>query len=226
MRKCIFFALLLCVVAAGVAEAGQFRIGAHDMQRKGSRPHGWRESRLEIINHDDRGYAIDVDYRRNRLTFEHRSHGDIYIPGNSSITLVFDDDDNWQIFGDDESLEIEMRDGRTTTLRLETRFSRNQVGLFGSIDYGRYRSTKQLFRYADRSIRPGPTRSRAAPPPPARPQVHNPGPSQPTPQRLPAQSPTSPSPQPPRNDSRGPSLGAIVGGAIDSLIDDKPGPRR
>lgn len=229
------FVLLMCIAAAGVAEAGQFRIAPPSNMRKRQPPRNYRESYLEIVNDDDRGYAIDVDYRRNRLTLAYRDRGDIYVPGRSRITLVFDDDDNWRIDGDYQSLEIEIRSGRTSRLRLETRADRNRIGLFATVEGGR-RQSVQLFHYADRpghSNRPGGNR----PPPPApiaRPPVH-------TPQRPPSRphtppQPSRPTPPPPshgRNEpSTGAKVGAVVGGIIGSLIDDdKPdhrpgGPRR
>lgn len=192
MRKTMFWALLFCVATAGLAEAGQFRIAPPQNLRKRPPPRGYRESRLEIVNRDDQGYAIDVDYRRNRLQFEHRLRGDIYVPANSSIVLTFDDDDDWRIIGDQDSLDIQIRAGRTTTLRLETRANRNQVGLFATVDDGRRRTTAQLFKYTERR--------RPTPPPP------------PPPPQLPWREPAPP--------SRGAAIGAIVGGVIGSLVDD------
>ncbi|MDR0361640.1 MAG: hypothetical protein LBJ46_02990 [Planctomycetota bacterium] len=212
MKKCICLALLFCAAAAGVAAAGQFRINRPPDQRR--RPHrpGRRESRLEIVNRDDRGYAIDVDHRRNRLELQHRSRGDIFVPGNSGITLVFDDDDDWRIHGDGGSLEINIREGRTTTLQLETRKNRNQVGLFGTVDNGGRRNTAQLFGYA---VRPG---HNPPPPPPHRPPPPRPVPPPPPPPR------PGPGHRPPPSHDRGPSkgeaIGAIIGGLIGGLLDD------
>ncbi|MCC8180294.1 MAG: hypothetical protein LIP23_05210, partial [Planctomycetes bacterium] len=155
MRKCLSFVLLFCIAGAGLAEAGQFRIAPPSNMRKRQPPRGYRESRLEIVNEDDRGYAIDVDYRRNRLELQPRDRGDRYIPARSSVTLVFDDDDNWRIVGDHQALEIEIRSGRTTTLRLETRMNGRQFGLFGTVQNGRRHQAVQLFRYSDRPGRPG-----------------------------------------------------------------------
>ncbi|MDR1613700.1 MAG: hypothetical protein LBT97_13095 [Planctomycetota bacterium] len=203
MKKTLCFALLAVMAAAAFADAGQFRISRPHGPGRRRPPPGRRDSVLEITNNDDRGYAIDVDYRRNRLTFAHRSGGDIYLPGDSSrISLAFDDDDDWRIEGDHETLEIKMRDGRTTRLTLETRTSRNRIGLFGTVDDGRQRTTAQLFRYADRPGRPNghrpPPRPTPPPPPPSR-------------------------PAPPRKDS----LGAAIGNIIDNLVDDdRPGRRR
>lgn len=220
MRKHFFLTLLFCVFSAGVAPAGQFRIAPPQDQRKRQPPRNYRESRLEIVNNDDRGYAIDVDYRRNRLEFVHRAKGDIFIPANSRITLTFDDDDDWRILGDHESLNIEIRSGRTTTLRLETRMNKRQVGLFGTVENGGRKQTKQLFKYVER---------------PGRPQVHSPGPGS-RPGQVVAQpprpQPRQPTPPPPAPSKHGPqkgsSLGSVVGGVIDGFVDDKhgPGPRR
>lgn len=216
MRKGFLLGLLLCMAVGGIAEAGQFRITMPKELRKRQPPPGRRESRLDIINDDDWGYAIDVDYRRNRLEFQHRSSGDVYVPGNSRISLVFDDDDDWRIYGDNDWLNIEIRAGRTTTLRLETKRNRNQVGLFGTVNDGRQHYSKQLFRYSDR---PG----RNPAPPPA---SHTARPSSP-PRPAPAPAP-APRPQPGRPEpSKGAAVGAAVGGFIDALLDDdKPGRRR
>lgn len=139
MRKGFTLLLMFCLLMMGsLAFAGQYRIAPPNNMRKRPPPHGYRESRLEIVNNDDRGYAIGVDYRRNQLTLEQRDRGDMYVPGRSSATLVFDDDDNWRIYGDNDSLEIEIRSGRTTTLRLETRANRNRVGLFGTVTSGTF----------------------------------------------------------------------------------------
>lgn len=226
MRKGFTLLLMFCLLMAGsMALAGQYRITPPKNMRKRPPPSGYRESRLEIVNRDDRGYAISVDYRRNLLTLERRDRGDMYVPGNSSVTLLFDDDDNWRIYGDNESLEIEIRSGRTTTLRLETRANRNQVGLFGTVSSGRNQYSKQLFRYADRygdryNNRPG----------------RHPGQSQPG--RYPQQpvvigppSHNRPPPPPPihsplREPSKGDAIGKIVGGIIDSIVDNKDDHRR
>lgn len=196
MRKHLFLTLLFCIFATGVAHAGQFRIAPPQNQRKRQPPRDYRESRLEIVNNDDRGYAIDVDYRRNRLEFAHRAKGDIFVPANSRITLTFDDDDDWRILGDHESMKIEIRSGRTTTLRLETKMNRRQVGLFGTVENGGRRQTKQLFKYAERPGRPQMNRPGSKPTPavkpPAKPQPHQPTPP-----------PRQPTPQPPhRNDGK------------------------
>ena len=150
MGKKLFLALLFCMAVAGIADAGQFRISPPGNLRKRQPPPNYRASRLEIVNNDDRGYAIDVDYKRNRLEFEHRAKGDVYIPANSKITLVFDDDDDWRIYGDKGFLNIQIRAGRTTTLKLETKKSKHQVGLFGTVEEGKRQRTAQLFKYADR----------------------------------------------------------------------------
>lgn len=180
MKRALFFVMLLSMAFVTVAEAGQFRIAPPSNMRKRQPPRNYRPSRLEIVNRDDRGYAIDVDYRRNRLELVHRSRGDVYVPANSSITLVFDDDDNWLIVGDHESLEIEIRSGRTSTLRLETKMDRRRVGLFGTVESGGKRYSKQLFRYAERPVMSpgGNTRPSPVPPPPPPPLTRPPaGPS-------------------------------------------------
>lgn len=240
MKKSVLLLLLLCLPAAlaiETAEAGQYRIAPPAGMRKRQPPRDYRESRLEIINDDNRGYAIDVDYRRNSLTFVHRSRGDIFVPGNSSVTLIFDDDDNWRFYGDYEVLDIEIRSGRTSRLRLETRANRNQIALFGTVEIGGRRYSKQLFHYADR---PGPSRPPVVVQPGRPPVVVQPG--RPTPgspvvvlPSHPGQRPPPPAPiRPmPRADvpSTGAVLGSVVGGIVGGLIDnnrdrDRDGPRR
>lgn len=229
MRRGFSLLLLFCLFAAGfsgVAEAGQqYRIGAPNHMRKRQPKRGYKPSYLEIRNDDDRGYAIDTDYRRNYLTFVHRSSGDIYLPANSSITLVFDDDDNWFLFGDQDTLEIEIRSGRTTRLRLETRRSgRNQVGLFATVDNGRQKYSKQLFKYRDRQpvvvIQPTPQPVVVHPGRPKPPVVvHTP------PQPVYHTPPPPPAPiRPPYSHgydqpSTGAAVGAVVGGIVGGLID-------
>lgn len=238
MKKSLCLVLLLAFAAAGIAEAGQFRIAPPRDQRKRQPPPHYRESRLTIVNEDDRGYAIDVDYRRNRLELDPRSRGDIYVPANSRITLTFDDDDNWRIIGDNDSLEIEIRSGGVTTLRLETRMNRHQIGLFGTVNDGRRTRSVQLFRYADRPGRGRPNDNRHPAPPQAQPHQptpprqpnhpQQPGPQQPgRPQAGPQQpghsQPNAHQPTPPR----GPSAGSAIGGLLDRLLDDdRPPPRR
>lgn len=221
MRKgFIFVLLLLCMTAVTVAEAGQYRVSPPRDARKRPPPPGYRSSYLEIVNDDDRGYALELDYRRNRIQLVHRTRGDVYVPANSRITLVFDDDDNWYVLGDNDSLEVEIRQGRTTTLRLETRANRRQIGLFGTVENGPRRYSKQLFKYAERPSRPGPGYRPAPPPPITRPPlVTTPPPAPPRPTPPPPSRPT-----PPRGGhgpSTGEAIGAAVGGLIESLVDDK-----
>lgn len=223
MRKFLCVVVLLCIAAAGFAEAGQYRVAPPSNMRKRPPPPGRRESRLEIVNRDDRGYAIDVDYRRNRLELQHRASGNMYVPANSSVVLTFDDDDDWHILGDYESLDIEIRAGRTTTLRLETKMNRNQVGLFATVNDGRRQYSKQLFKYADRPGRPGrPGMGHKPPPPPkpiSRPPLAQPYPSYPSYPSHPSQPPYHGRP----GYSSNPSVGDVVGKAIDSLIgNDQP----
>lgn len=224
MKRVLFTVLLACMAVGVVAEAGQYRIAPPRDQRRRQPPANYRESRLEIVNDDDRGYAIDVDYRRNRLELVHRARGDIYVPARSRITLTFDDDDNWHILGDYEVLDIEIRAGRTTTLRLDTKMNRRQYGLVGTVEDGPRRYSKQLFRYADRA---GPVAHQ-----PSRPGQHQPSrPSQPPPPPAPiTPPPLSRHPSAPRYQSPGPgrheppkgsSIGAAVGGLIEGLVDNK-----
>lgn len=219
MKRGFSLFLLFCLLAAGVtgmAEAGQYRVSPPSNMRKRQPPRNYRPSYLEIRNDDDRGYAIDTDYRRNRLTFVHRSSGDIYLPANSSITLVFDDDDNWYLYGDQDTLEIEIRSGRTTRMRLETRRSgRNQVGLFATVESGRTTYTKQLFRYVDRpsyNQRPPVVVVQPTPAPrPPRP-VHSTPPPPPAPIRPHYSHGNEP--------STGAVIGSVVGGIVGGLIDN------
>lgn len=217
MGKSVFLAVLLCVAAAGFADAGQFRIAPPANMRKRQPPANYRESRLEIVNRDNRGYAIDIDYRANRLSLAARNSGDIYLPANSSIILTFDDDDDWRIEGDYESLAIEIRSGRTTTLRLETKTNRNQIGLVGTVDDGRRQYSKQLFRYADR---PG-VNHRSSPqpqPPRQQPNQHNSR----APQQQPSQHNSRVSPQ----QQPEPPKGAASGKPVDPKDNDRHDPRR
>ncbi len=235
MRKRCSFILLLCILAAGFASAGQYRIAPPRDLRKRQPPPNYRESRLVIINDDARGYGIDVDYRRNRLELRQRATGEIYIPAYSRITLVFDDDDNWRIAGDNETLTIEIRAGQTATLRLEPKWNKRQIGLFGTVESNRKKSSRQLFKYAVRpgqpnDNRPPPPVQRPNPPPPSRPTAPPP-PAQPKPQPPPPpqsrpqpgaahqQPPSRPQPPPPGK----PSSGEILGGIIDDLFGyDRP----
>ncbi|MCL2000988.1 MAG: hypothetical protein FWG74_06100 [Planctomycetes bacterium] len=221
MKKFLCFSLLLFLAAHSFAEAGQFRI-VHP-GGPGGRPSSskHRDSFLEITNEDDRGYAIDTDYRRNRLTFEHRARGDIYIPANSRITIAFGDDADWIIIGDNESLQINMRDGRTTKLRLETRANRHQVGLFATVDDGRRRVTKQLFRYADRPHRSTPPAVVVQRPAPAVVVVKQPAPPpvvvhRPAPAPVVVHRPAPPPPPPTRSEQ----IGAAIGGIVGSFVED------
>lgn len=212
MKRLLLCLMLLAVgmgVGAGFAEAGQYRLAPPKNLRKRQPPRDYRDSRLEIVNDDDRGYAIDVDYRRNRLELQPRERGDIFVPARSSVTLVFDDDDDWRIYGDNKSLAIEIRSGRTTTLRLETRVERDQIGLFGIVESGNRRRSAQLFKYAVRPRRPGANRPPVqAPkhPEPPRPAPQHPGPQRPGQQQPGPQRPGQqhPGPQQPAPQHPGP----------------------
>ena len=240
MKRFLCCVCLLGIALAGVAEAGQYKIGAPPNMRKHQPPRGYRESRLEITNTDDRGYALDVDYRRNRIQLEQRGSGDIFIPANSSIILTFDDDDDWRIVGDNESLNIEIRSGRTSSLRLETRVNRGQIGLFATVGGGHRGQTVQLFKYHMRHAPPPPvvvTRPGHHQPPPVvvhQPPVvvHQPPPvvvHQPPPVVVHQPPHHGPPPTtvivapPPRRD---PSLGDLIGGAVDAIMDKDGRPRR
>lgn len=249
MKRSLILVMLLAFAAIGMVEAGQYRIAPPSHQRKRQPPRNYRESRLDIVNDDDRGYAVDVDYRRNRLELQPRASGDVFIPGNSRVSLLFDDDDNWRIDGDEGSLDIEIRAGGVTTLRLETRANRHQIGLFGTVDDGRRVRSKQLFKYAER---PGRSKNHPAPvvvhtPPPVVVQtpppvvVKTPPPvvvRTPPPPPPPVVVTTPPPPpvvvytpppvvvqqrmQPPPPQPK-PTLGDAVGGLIDSVVSgDRP----